>query len=250
MEIKLKYPNTVIHIVDMDTVEAANIPSHSIFTKEDVGKYKIQAIAEKYDYGIIPHNKRVEEMPCDFFRQFDLIFCAVDSLNTRRWINWALFEINAKCIFVEAGCEGKVGHARLFRPIKRGVCIECTLDLYATDEDKLPLCGFPSRLNSAEMCVQWASAINSSFDIGKTVELARSKALELGYNHLLIDKSFCDKVLNRTIPTDAETNRLVAKFAVAEVSEFKGSHVFLNVFEGNMEKHILLPVDTKCMICW
>lgn len=238
-------------MVDMDRVEAANIGRHPIFTQEDTGKFKAHVMAQKNEF-VVAHNQRIEEMLISFFRHFHLIICAVDSISTRRWLNYALFECEQECLFIESGCEGKVAHARIFETIKRGKgpCVECTLDLYAKDET-LPLCGLPSEFGSVEMCVQWASAMNPTFDMDKTVELARDKAAQLGFNSHLVDREFCDSVLNRTVPTDPETNAEIAKLALDYLSkEPFGAHTFINVCDGHVQKHNLLPSESECMICW
>jgi NEDD8-activating enzyme E1 len=162
------FPFSSLHLVDHDRVEERNIGKHPFFTISDIGRFKTDVISDYYrnkiEFTLISHPIRIEQVPLNFFGKFSIIIAAVDSLATRRWLNWALYETyfgddEDVPIFIEAGCEGNMAHSRLFRPMKRrkGPCIECTKNLYKRGDETVAFCAITSQLTSIEQCIQWAS---------------------------------------------------------------------------------------------
>jgi len=82
-----------IHIVDFDTVEVSNLPRQPLVGPADVGMSKAKLVVEALQRRFsslkaISHVYRVESMDVNFLGSFDAIFCTVDTVRTRRWINW------------------------------------------------------------------------------------------------------------------------------------------------------------------
>jgi len=79
----------------MDTIDISNLNRQFLFRQADVGSYKAEVAArfvEKRVNGvkITPHNKMIQDFDEDFYMQFQLIVCGLDSIEARRWINATL----------------------------------------------------------------------------------------------------------------------------------------------------------------
>eukprot|EP00041_Stephanoeca_diplocostata_P010727 m.170957 g.170957 ORF g.170957 m.170957 type:complete len:246 (-) comp18276_c1_seq1:1337-2074(-) len=134
-----------IHVIDMDTIDLSNLNRQFLFRPDDVGKDKA-GIAAAFinkripDTKVTPHFKKIQDYGPDFYSQFAIIVCGLDSIPARRWINNMLISLveydadgNAKPEtikpLIDGGTEGFKGNARVILPGK-SACVECSLDLY------------------------------------------------------------------------------------------------------------------------
>ena len=88
---------------------------------------------------MVPHFCKIQDKDEEFYRQFHIVICGLDSIVARRWINGMLTSLlifkdgildqSSIIPFVDGGTEGFKGNVRVILP---GItaCIECTLDLY------------------------------------------------------------------------------------------------------------------------
>lgn len=108
-----------IHVIDMDTIDISNLNRQFLFRKSDVGKYKAEVAAAFVEHRvegvkITPHNCRIQEYDEDFYMQFQIIVCGLDSIEARRWINATLVamvdEENQDSLkpLVDGGTEGEL----------------------------------------------------------------------------------------------------------------------------------------------
>lgn len=250
-----------LHVVDMDVVEMGNLCNHPVFTDKDVGLLKVQVFARKFAR-CVPHACRIEEMALAFLDSFDLIICAVDSMTTRRWLNYTLLSLVQRCVFVEAGCEGCQAHARIMsvcRGNTRGPCVECTLDWYAPENQSLPLCTLSGQA-TLQACVQYAAATcTARDDVPAICKAARERARSLSLDFNAIDALYCQRILKQTVRTDPYACKVVAESALDVVSkrEAVSGPVFVMVYTAPETSRILYcerielepDPDSQCNLC-
>ena len=156
--------------VASDTIDISNLNRQFLFRKDDVGKYKAEVAAEFVQkrvkgVSITAHNNRIQDFDEDFYKQFQLVICGLDSIEARRWINAMLVSIaegaeddpDAIKPLIDGGTEGFKGQARVIFPTITS-CIECQLDMHAP-RAAVPLCTIASIPRQPEHCIEWAHVI-------------------------------------------------------------------------------------------
>lgn len=102
----------------IDTIDVSNLNRQFLFRQADVGKSKAEVAAkfvEKRVKGvsITPHNCKIQDKDDDFYMQFTIIICGLDSIEARRWINSTLVNLvddeNPETMkpLIDGGTEGK-----------------------------------------------------------------------------------------------------------------------------------------------
>lgn len=89
-----------IHVIDMDTIDVTNLNRQFLFRKSDVGQPKAVVAASFISSRIrgvkvTPHYADIRSMGVDFYRQFNIIICGLDSVQARRWINSTVVDMVA-----------------------------------------------------------------------------------------------------------------------------------------------------------
>ncbi|KAL7629104.1 NEDD8 activating enzyme [Parahypoxylon ruwenzoriense] len=219
-----------IHVIDMDTIDISNLNRQFLFRKDDVGKFKAEvaaAFVEKRVKGvkITPHNCRIQEFDEDFYMQFQIVVCGLDSIEARRWINATLVNMvdmdNQDSLkpLIDGGTEGFKGQTRVVFPTLTP-CIECQLDLY-TPRAAVPLCTLATIPRQPEHCIEWAHIIAwdqekpfPSLDkddpehITWLYRKALARAQEFGIAG--VTYSLTQGVVKNIIPAIASTNAIIA----------------------------------------
>jgi ubiquitin-activating enzyme E1 C len=141
---------------------------------------------------ITPHNCKIQDKDDQFYLQFQMVICGLDSIEARRWINAQLVDMavtytpdsdiedeeqmNEQSGFmplIDGGTEGMYiihrsrnvtnpvigfkGQARVILPTMTS-CIECQLDMHAP-RITVPLCTLATIPRQPEHCVEWAHII-------------------------------------------------------------------------------------------
>ena len=113
----------------------------------------------------MPHVGKIQDFDDDFYAQFFLVICGLDSVEARRWINAKLVELAADNPqdpsmmkpLVDGGTEGFKGQARVVLPGMTS-CIECQLDMHAPRQ-QVPLCTIATIPRQPQHCIEWAHQI-------------------------------------------------------------------------------------------
>ncbi|KAI0394831.1 NEDD8-activating enzyme E1 catalytic subunit [Xylariaceae sp. FL0594] len=219
-----------IHVIDMDTIDISNLNRQFLFREDDVGKPKAEvaaAFVEKRVKGvkITPYNNRIQDFDEDFYLQFQMVVCGLDSIEARRWINATLVNMvdmdNQDSLkpLIDGGTEGFKGQTRVILPTITP-CIECQLDLY-TPRAAVPLCTLATIPRQPEHCIEWAHIIaweqekpfpeldkDDPEHITWLYQKASARAQEFGISG--VTYSLTQGVVKNIIPAIASTNAIIA----------------------------------------
>lgn len=229
----LYYPSglcTLIVISYSDTIDVSNLNRQFLFRQHDVGKSKADVAAAfvmKRVKGvkITPHNCRIQDFDDDFYAQFQIVICGLDSIEARRWINATLVGMvdddDPETIkpLIDGGTEGFKGQTRVVIP-SMTPCIECQLDLYAP-RAAVPLCTLATIPRQPEHCIEWAHIIaweqekpfptldkDDPEHITWLFQKARARAQE--FNISGVTYSLTQGTVKNIIPAIASTNAIIA----------------------------------------
>ena len=114
-------------IVDPDTVEISNLNRQLLFTEKDIGKDKAE-VAARFLNVINPEIQikhivgRIEKVPDQIIREYDIIVDSLDQFDPRRWINSVAVNLNIP--LVSGGIYGYFGNIQVVLP-RITACLEC-----------------------------------------------------------------------------------------------------------------------------
>lgn len=101
-----------------DTIDVSNLNRQFLFRQADVGKFKAEVAANfvmKRVKGvkITPYCGKIQDKDEDYYMQFGMVICGLDSVEARRWINATLVGMvdmedpDSLKPLVDGGTEGK-----------------------------------------------------------------------------------------------------------------------------------------------
>lgn len=219
-----------IDIIDMDTIDVSNLNRQFLFRSTDVGSPKAEVAASFVtdrvgnDVQITAHCCRIQDMPLDFYRSFDVVVCGLDSVEARRWINATLVgftrDPETRIIpLIDGGTEGFRGQSRVIVPSFTS-CYECTLDMISP-KTTYPVCTIANTPRLPEHCIEWASVIEwprvhpgQAFDSDDVEHVTwmyeTSKKRAMLYNIVGVTRQLTLGVAKNIIPAIASTNAIIA----------------------------------------
>lgn len=123
---------------------------------------------------------KIQDKDDDYYLQFNLVICGLDSVEARRWINATLVNLvdpeNPESLkpLIDGGTEGKYTHrtarvcysyrtlgfkgqARVILPTVTS-CYECSLDML-NKPTAFPICTIANTPRLPEHCIEWASVL-------------------------------------------------------------------------------------------
>ena len=79
----------------LDTIDVSNLNRQFLFRQADVGRPKAEVAAEFVEkrvkgVKITPFCGKIQDKDEDYYMQFNIIICGLDSVEARRWINATL----------------------------------------------------------------------------------------------------------------------------------------------------------------
>ena len=214
-----------------------------------MGKSKAEvaaAFVEKRVKGvkITPYNGKIQDKDEDYYMQFRLVICGLDSIEARRWINAMLVDMvdeeNPESLkpLIDGGTEGFKGQARVILPTLSS-CIECQLDMHAP-RPAVPLCTLATIPRQPQHCIEWAHIIaweehrkDEIMDADNPEHITwlyeKSLARAKEFNITGVTYSLTQGVVKNIIPAIASTNAIVAASCCNEALKILTScNPFLN----------------------
>ncbi|AET38056.1 E1 ubiquitin-activating protein UBA2 Ecym_2314 [Eremothecium cymbalariae DBVPG len=146
-----------IHVVDLDTIDMSNLNRQFLFRQRDIRKAKATTAVRAVEYfsnsKLVAHQGNImdsEVFPLSWFKQFNILFNALDNLSARRYVNKMSQFLNVPLL--ESGTAGFDGHIQPIIPGKTE-CFDCT----AKETPKtFPICTIRSTPSQLVHCVVWA----------------------------------------------------------------------------------------------
>ncbi|KAJ5665820.1 NEDD8 activating enzyme (UbaC) [Penicillium maclennaniae] len=226
-----------IHVIDMDTIDISNLNRQFLFRQADIGKPKAEvaaAFVEKRVKGvkITPYVGKIQDKDEDYYMQFKIVICGLDSIEARRWINSTLVGMvdmedpESLKPLIDGGTEGFKGQARVILPTLSS-CIECQLDMHAP-RPAVPLCTIATIPRQPQHCIEWAHQIawqekrkDEAFDSDdmEHISWVYNAALERSKQFDIHGVTFqmTQGVVKNIIPAIASTNAIIAASTTSEV---------------------------------
>ncbi|KAF9454673.1 hypothetical protein P691DRAFT_717301 [Macrolepiota fuliginosa MF-IS2] len=219
-----------IHVIDMDTIDISNLNRQFLFRSKDVGKSKAIVAADFImqrvpGVEVTPYFGKIQDKGDDYYMQFNLVICGLDSVEARRWINATLVNLvdpeNPESLkpLIDGGTEGFKGQARVILPTITS-CYECSLDML-NKQTAFPICTIANTPRLPEHCIEWASVLewprvhgDKKMDtddpehISWLYKTAASRAKE--FNIEGVTWSLTQGVVKNIIPAIASTNAIIA----------------------------------------
>ncbi|RMJ29112.1 hypothetical protein PHISP_00055 [Aspergillus sp. HF37] len=218
------------------TIDISNLNRQFLFRQTDIGKPKAEvaaAFVEKRVKGvkITPYVCKIQDMDEDYYMQFKIIVCGLDSIEARRWINSTLVGMvdpedpESLKPLIDGGSEGFKGQARVILPTLSS-CIECQLDMHAP-RPAVPLCTIATIPRQPQHCIEWAHQIawqekrrDDTFDSDdmEHISWVYKAALERAEQFHIHGVTFqmTQGVVKNIIPAIASTNAVIAASTTSE----------------------------------
>ncbi|KAF8336982.1 uncharacterized protein EI90DRAFT_3044421 [Cantharellus anzutake] len=225
-----------IHVIDMDTIDISNLNRQFLFRPKDVGQPKA-TVAAAYVMNRVPGCKvtpyfgKIQDKDEDYYMQFNLVICGLDSVEARRWINATLFNMVDPDVpeslkpLIDGGTEGFKGQARVILPTVSS-CYECSLDML-NKPTAFPICTIANTPRLPEHCIEWASVLewpkvkgdlkldtDDPNHINWLYEIASARAREFKIEG--VTWSLTQGVVKNIIPAIASTNAIIAASCCTE----------------------------------
>jgi ubiquitin-activating enzyme E1 C len=247
-----------IHIIDMDTIDLSNLNRQFLFRQSDIGKPKSECAAAFINSRVpgchvTAHNSKIQNMPIEFYKQFNIIISGLDSISARRWMNSLLcsfvryeepteegedaapaVDMSTVIPFIDGGTEGFKGQARVIMP-RITACYECTMDLF-TPQKVFQLCTAASTPRVPEHCIVYAMEKEWDEVKGKEgiaddeqVDGDNPKHIKWIYEHAAayakkhnitgVSYRLTQGVVKNIIPAIASTNAIIASACANEAAK-------------------------------
>ncbi|KAJ3271252.1 hypothetical protein HDV01_006924 [Terramyces sp. JEL0728] len=246
-----------IHIIDMDTIDVSNLNRQFLFRQKDVGKSKAEVAAEFImnrvpGCKVTPYFGKIQDKDEEYYSQFTLVICGLDSVEARRWMNAMVIgmydEEDPSTLkpLIDGGTEGFKGQARVILP-RMTACYECSLEMQ-TKPRTFPMCTIANTPRLPEHCIQFASQVqwpeefkDKKLDgddpehIQWCLRKAKERADQFGIRG--ITYSLTQGVVKNIIPAIASTNAIIAASCANE------AYKLVTGCAGSMQNYMMYVGD-------
>ncbi|KAG5952240.1 hypothetical protein E4U57_006298 [Claviceps arundinis] len=159
-----------VHIVDLDTIDLSNLNRQFLFRQEHIKKSKAlvaKDAASKFNphVKIVAHHANIkdDQFTVSWFKQFSMVFNALDNLDARRHVNKMC--LAADVSLIESGTTGFNGQVQV---IKKGstACYDCTPK---ETPKSFPVCTIRSTPSQPIHCIVWGKSylLNEVFGVSE-----------------------------------------------------------------------------------
>lgn len=185
-----------IRLVDRDVIELSNLHRQALFVESDVGKIKVELVAERLkqmnsDITIEPIAMSIGDVnAASVVDGCDVVIDALDSVNARYALNRACVDKNIP--FVSGAAVGVSGQALCILPGKTA-CYHCVFP--ALDEDAMPTCSIEG-VNPAVL------SVIGGIQTAEAVKILTGKTPALAGRMLYVDIESMDFVTTKTLRAD------------------------------------------------
>ncbi|CAB3379520.1 Hypothetical predicted protein [Cloeon dipterum] len=214
-----------------------------LFRRNDIGRSKAEVAANFINnripgVNVTPHFCKIQDKDEDFYRQFHVVVCGLDSVPARRWMNGMLHSLieydddntpitGTNIPLVDGGTEGLKGNARVILT-GTSACIECTLGLYPP-QVTYPLCTIANTPRLPEHCIEYVKIIQWPKENPYQCEIDGDDPAHLCWIHEKsverashfgitgVDYKLVQGVVKNIIPAVASTNASIAAVCANEV---------------------------------
>ena len=183
-----------LRIIDRDVIELSNLHRQTLFEESDVGKVKVETVANKLKK--MNSDCNIEAFPIsindhtalEVIKDCDVVIDALDSVNARYSINRACSK--QKIPFVTGAAVGVSGQVFTVMP-GESACYHCMFP--ALDEDSMPTC-------SIEGVHPPILSIIGAIEVAEAVKIILGKKPSLSDRILHVDLENLDFSFTRTVP--------------------------------------------------
>jgi len=220
---------------------------------------------------VTPYHGKIQDKDGDYYLQFNIIICGLDSVEARRWMSATLVNLvdegdmdNVRPL-IDGGTEGFRGQSRVILPSITS-CYECSLDML-NKPTAFPICTIANTPRLPEHCIEWASVLewpkvhgSKKMDtddpehIGWLYQVASARAREFKIEG--VTWSLTQGVVKNIIPAIASTNAVIAAACANEAFKFatnaSGSLNNYMMYVGNSGVYSYTfeyERDEKCLSC-
>jgi ubiquitin-like 1-activating enzyme E1 B len=196
-----------IEVIDLDTIDISNLNRQFLFTRKDVGKPKSEVAANAIkarfpDVSIKSHvgNIKDPKFRSDFFKQFDIIFNALDNIEARKHVSRVWIALDKPLI--DGGSTGFIGTTVSIVKNKTP-CYEC---IEKPTPKQFPVCTIRSTPDKMIHCIVWAKLLLSAlFGPPEEVNFLEDIRQELADIVQQRDsKTLCETVFRKLFDKDIE----------------------------------------------
>lgn len=261
-------------ILDFDLVEECNLLNQTLYCKEHVGNFKVNAIQSVTmslaQVFVTPVVGRLQEQPDHFYSQFKYVFGCLDNIKSRRDLNFILSRLVNPPIYIDCGSGGERGQVKYIEYGKTS-CLECVLQLYLPDSDShiVPYCSlkaipqnrFDAVLKAVHVDFTVEVGIPFNFKISSHIDWALKKCNEyiscfrLGDHYNEIDFL---SVFGSSVNASVEVNSTISKVAVSFIHDIFvygnfDKFDFISIYKDLNQNldcgRLYLEKDSDCPVC-
>lgn len=238
-----------ITVIDLDTIDKSNLNRQFLFRKEHIGRPKahvaketVESLMPNINIQAIHANIRDQAYGTEFFRQFRLVFNALDNIEARRYVNRICLALQIPLI--DAGTQGYAGQVSVHVPGET-LCYECE---EKPTPKSYPVCTIRSTPDKPVHCIVWAKhlfeALFGPEDNGNILsDISEQSAQILSSSSELFDTLF-----NKEIQIQNETSPDKQRVPIGYLDDYMPGDLDEHCIPSIPQAACLFLYATNCLI--